>query len=186
MTTSEPLQHPSPSQLVWRHPAHAVSLGFGSGLWPLGPGTAGTLWGWASFLLIDLMIPSALWPGILVLALILGAWACGRTGTALGRTDHGAMVWDEIVAFWLVLSCLPRPSDPWFSSVSAGLADWQLQSLAFVLFRFFDIAKPPPIRALDALTTGGWGVMVDDLVAALFTLLSCALILRGLLFWGGL
>lgn len=87
-------------------------------------------------------------------------WACGVTGRALGASDHGGMVWDETVAFLVVLFFTP-----------AGL--WW-QACAFLVFRTFDIAKPPPIRYYERLFKGGWGVMVDDMVAAFYTLVVLA------------
>jgi phosphatidylglycerophosphatase A len=97
---------------------------------------------------------------VIVLALALGPWACARTADALGVADHGGIVWDEIVAFWIVLAVLPAT----FS--------WQLAG--FLLFRFFDIVKPPPIRWADTRIKGGTGVMLDDLMAAFYTLLVLA------------
>jgi phosphatidylglycerophosphatase A len=87
---------------------------------------------------------------------VLGVWACGVTGRALGQPDAGAMVWDETVAFLLVLFFTP--------------AEIYWQAFAFIVFRFFDIAKPPPIRYYERMFKGGWGVMVDDVMAAFYTL----------------
>jgi phosphatidylglycerophosphatase A len=146
--------------LLLAHPAHFIALGFGTGLAPVGPGTVGTL------LAIPLYSVLARWLGpIGVLGLVpalfaLGAWACGRTGRALGAADHPGMNWDEIVAFLLVLVFVPP-----------GLA-WQ--AAAFFAFRLFDIAKPPPIRYFDRTLKGGFGVMFDDLLAAFYTLLALA------------
>lgn len=167
-----------PREIFLRHPAHLMALGFGSGLSPIAPGTAGTLWAWASFVVLDWLMPNSLWFGILPVGFVLGIWACERTGRALGQSDHGAMVWDEVMAFWLVLFCLPHPADPNHFATSQGLSVWLLQAVAFGLFRFFDIMKPPPIKWVDEHCKGGWGVMADDLVAAAFTLLAVALLLR--------
>ncbi|MDO8812046.1 MAG: phosphatidylglycerophosphatase A [Gallionella sp.] len=150
----------------WRfllsHPAHLLSFGFGSGLARKAPGTFGTLvafplYGALSLRLTDLGILL-----VLVLAFALGVWVCDITGKALGVADYGGIVWDEIVAFLLVLFFIPP-----------GL-DWAL--LAFVLFRFFDIVKPPPIRYFDSNWHGGLGVMFDDLLAAGYALLCLAVI----------
>lgn len=141
--------------------SHLIALGFGSGLSPIAPGTVGTLWAWLAFVVLDHWLTPLAWGVVIVLGALVGAWACQRTGRDLGVPDHGAMVWDEIVAFWLVLLFAP-----------AGLA---AQFGAFVVFRFFDIVKPPPIRYLDARLKNGVGVMLDDLVAALFTLFLLAL-----------
>jgi len=154
---------PSPS-FAFSHPAHAIALGGGAGLSPVAPGTAGTLVAWPlGWYLTGLLSPPALL--VLLLAFFLfGVWACELTGRHLGVSDHGAMVWDEIVAFLLMLAILPRE-----------LA-WQLA--AFVLFRVFDVAKPPPIRWLERRFRGGFGVMIDDIVAAGMALLVLALFKR--------
>jgi phosphatidylglycerophosphatase A len=137
-----------------------VAFGFGSGLAPIMPGTVGTLVAWFLYGLAQPALPSAWLWAVIGVSFLLGCWACERTGQDLGVPDHGAMVWDEFVAFWLVLAVLP----PSFS--------WQLAG--FVVFRFFDMVKPPPIGWLDRRVKGGLGVMLDDLVAALFTLLLLA------------
>ncbi len=103
--------------------------------------------------------------GVILAGLYFGAWASHRTGPALGRPDSGHIVIDEMVAFWIVLVMLPD---------NVELPGLQ-HTIAFVLFRFFDIVKPPPIRWLDARINNGFGVMVDDLMAAFYTLLLFAL-----------
>jgi phosphatidylglycerophosphatase A len=170
--------HPTPADLVWKRPAHALSLGFGSGLFPAAPGTIATLWAWVVFLMIDPFVSDWAWALIFVAGLVLGAKACTITGLALGKTDSSNIVWDEILAFWLVLWCLPRLSDPAGFHTLGIMPEWLLQCLAFGLFRFFDIAKPAPIRMVDRRTRNGWGVMLDDLIAAGYTLLVCAVVLR--------
>jgi phosphatidylglycerophosphatase A len=146
------------------HPAHWVAFGFGAGLSPVAPGTAGTLAAWLAAWLAGpaLAAPEAL--AVIAVLFALGVWVCGITGRHLGIPDHGSMVWDEIVAFLLVLAIVP-----------ATLA-WQ--GAAFLLFRLFDIAKPPPIRWFEGRFKGGWGVMVDDLLAAAYTLLVLAAVKR--------
>jgi phosphatidylglycerophosphatase A len=143
-------------------PAHLLALGFGSGLSPWAPGTVGTLWAWLVYMVLEPVLGPAQWAAILPLALLAGIAACGSTARDLGVADHGGIVWDEIVAFWLVLVMVP-----------AGVA-WQLA--AFGLFRFFDIVKPPPIRYCDRNVKGGFGVMLDDLLAAGYTLLVLSLV----------
>ena len=138
-----------------------VALGFGSGLSPWAPGTVGTLWAWLSFVVLDSWLQPPHWAAVIAGGVALGAWACARTARDLGVADHGAIVWDEIVAFWLVLL------------VAGGGFGTQLA--AFALFRFFDIVKPPPIRHFDATLKNGFGVMFDDLLAACYTLLVLAL-----------
>jgi len=146
---------------VTAHPAHFVAFGFGAGLSPVAPGTAGTLLALPLYWLLKPNYGDFEFLGLIAAAFALGVWACGRTGRALGAPDHGGMVWDEIVAFWLVLLMVPD--------------ELAWQGAAFLLFRLFDIAKPPPIRQLDANLGGGFGVMLDDLVAACYALFALAL-----------
>lgn len=151
-------------RFTFAHPAHWLAFGFGAGLSPYAPGTAGTLVAWLAAWLVG--EPLATSAGLAAIAVLfaLGVWVCDLTGRHLGIPDHGAMVWDEIVAFLLVLAIVP-----------ATLA-WQ--SAAFALFRLFDIVKPQPIRWLEARFKGGWGVMADDLAAAAYTLLVLAAVKR--------
>ena len=134
------------------HPAHFIATGFGIGLVPFAPGTFGTLVGLAMFWLLATIMPPLAVAFLAIPLFFVGVWACDVTGRALGVADHGAMVWDEIVAF------LP------LAAVSS--ASPVLQLLAFVLFRIFDIWKPFPIRELEKRVKGGLGVMIDDAVAA--------------------
>ena len=150
-----------PLRFLFAHPAHFIALGFGSGLSPVAPGTAGTLAAWLLYPLVQRNFSDAGFLAFLLAAFILGIFACGRAGRALGVVDHGAIVWDEIVPFWLVLLMTP---DGWL---------WQLA--AFIWFRFFDITKPQPARWVDDHMKHGFGVMLDDLVAAGYTLLVLAL-----------
>ncbi len=145
-------------------PAHFVALGFGSGLWPKGPGTAGTLAGWLLFPFIRAPLSEPLFAGLLVACFLFGILACERTGRSLGVSDPGCIVWDEIVAIWLVLWLTP------------DTLLWQ--AVAFGLFRFFDIVKPQPIRWVDTHAHGGFGVMIDDILAAGYTLLVLAILVR--------
>jgi phosphatidylglycerophosphatase A len=151
-------------RLLLSHPSHFVALGFGSGLAPKGPGTAGTLAAWLVYPLLRGNLGDGAMLGFLAASFFFGILACERTGRALGVADHGAIVWDEVVAFWLVLFFTP-----------AGLL-WQ--AVAFGLFRFFDIVKPPPIRWVDERTRGGLGVMLDDLLAAGYSLLVLAIVVK--------
>lgn len=155
------------ASFMLRHPAHAIAMGFGSGLSPKAPGTVGSLWGWASWLLIhnSLSIPAQ--AVLILVSLGLGWWACTLTARNMGVSDPGAIVWDEIVAMWMIL----------FLIMPAG---FMTQMSAFLLFRFFDAAKPGPVAWADRLFKGfgwrgGFGILFDDLVAALCTLLVLAL-----------
>lgn len=152
---------PNPGlRFVFSHPAHFIAFGGGVGLLPSAPGTFGTLLAFPLFYLLEPRL--APWTFLVfILALFwLGAWACAVTGRALGVADHGGMVWDEVVAFLLVLFFIP----------TTGY--WQ--GFAFLLFRLFDIFKPPPIRYYDRMLKNGFGVMWDDLLAAGYTLLILA------------
>ena len=172
-TATAPLR---PSARFMRgHLAHWVALGFGSGLSRWAPGTVGTLWAWAAYVVADRWLSTAQLGWVIAASLPLGWWACTRTAQHLGTADPGAIVWDEVVAFWLVL---------WLV-MPAGLLG---QAVAFGLFRYFDAAKPGPVGWADRagkLRPGeaigwrqGWGILFDDLVAALCTLLVIALWLR--------
>jgi phosphatidylglycerophosphatase A len=150
-----------------QNPLHWMAMGFGSGLSPKAPGTVGTLWAWVAYLVLQLWLsPQAI--GILIAVSIpLGWWACTATARNMGIADPGSIVWDEIVAFWIIL-WLVMPAGFWG------------QLIAFALFRYFDAAKPQPVRWADRCFKGfgwggGWGIMWDDLVAAFCTLLVIAL-----------
>jgi phosphatidylglycerophosphatase A len=149
---------PSPG-FVFSHPAHAIAFGFGAGLAPVAPGTAGSLLGWAVGWGLGAVHP-AIFFSTIVAFFVVGLWACEVTGRNLGVADHGGMVWDEVVAFMLVLAIVPR-EPAW-------------QAGAFVAFRFFDIVKPPPIRHFERRYGGGFGVMGDDVVAAAYAVLALA------------
>jgi len=181
MNAPQGLRPPVPSEprpAGWRfmlaHPAHMLALGFGAGLSPKAPGTVGTLWAWLSFALLQPHLDALQWAWLLAGALLLGWWACTVTARHLAVADPGAIVWDEIVAFWLVL-WLVAPAGFWG------------QLWAFGLFRYFDAAKPGPVAWADQrfkLARGrsigwqqGWGILFDDLVAALCTLLVIALVI---------
>jgi phosphatidylglycerophosphatase A len=140
------------------HPAHFLALGFGAGLSPKAPGSVGTLVAFPLFWLLAPASPASpfYWAWLAVF-LAVGVWACEVTGRDLGVHDHGGMVWDEIAAFLMVLPFAP-----------AGPLGCLL---AFALFRLFDIWKPFPIGWLDARVAGGLGVMLDDVLAAVYAIL---------------
>jgi phosphatidylglycerophosphatase A len=165
-TASIALPRRPDGRFMRQHPAHWIALGFGSGLPRNAPGTCGTIFAWLLFVLADRWLQGAAWAVVIVATVGLGAWAAQRTGAALGVADSSHIVIDEIAAFWIVLAMLPAGSS------------LPMQLSAFVLFRFFDIVKPPPIRQLDQRIKNGFGVMLDDLVAAFYTLLVIALVLR--------
>ncbi len=160
--------HPT-SVFMRSHPAHLLALGFGSGLPRIMPGTFGTLFGWLSFNVLTWRFPEVFtpwtWAFLISVGFMLGIWACNVTGRNLGVADHGSMVWDEIVAIWLVLLFV-TPASP------------SMQLAAFLIFRLFDMAKPPPIRQIERRFKDGFGVMIDDLVAAFLTLLVIAVCVR--------
>lgn len=146
------------------HPSHFIALGFGSGLAPKAPGTFGTLLGWLLFPALSWSMSDAVLLGMLVVLFIGGVLAADRAGRALGVPDHGSIVWDEMVAIWLVLVFTPDT--------------FLWQAVAIALFRFFDIVKPPPVRNVEAAFKGGFGVMIDDIVAAAYALLVLAVLVR--------
>jgi phosphatidylglycerophosphatase A len=168
MTTPEPARiavaKPN-AHFMLSHPAHLIAQGFGSGLSPVMPGTSGTLLAWLSFALLSARWPQIFtplnWAIIIAGGFLVGIWACHETGNHLGVSDHGSMVWDEIIAFWLVLLVL--------TPAGTGTQFW-----AFVWFRVFDMTKPPPIRNFERRFKRGFGVMADDILAAFFTLLLFA------------
>lgn len=169
-----PIARPG-AAFLWSHPAHAIALGFGSGLSPKAPGTAGTLWAWLCFVVLQLWLTPTQMAWVVALSLPLGWWACTVCARDMRVRDPGSIVWDEVAAFWLVLWVL------W-------PAGWITQLAAFALFRFFDAVKPGPVGWADQLFHAvdverdrhGWsktglGIMLDDLVAAGCTLLVFAL-----------
>jgi len=148
-------------RFVFEHPAHLIAFTGGVGLAPQAPGSFGTLAALPIFYLLSPRLDDVQFLGILTLAWWIGVWACQRTGRDLGMADHGGMVWDETIAFLLVLVLIPKT------------LLWQ--AFAFLLFRLFDIAKPQPIRYFDVVLKNGFGVMFDDLLAAGYTLLALAI-----------
>jgi len=166
---------------VFNKPSRALAFGLGSGLAPFAPGTAGTLWAWAIFLLGEYFLSTGALLWIISVGIILGCWICGQVSEELGKKDFGGIVWDEVVAFWLVLIVIMP-------------ANIEIQILAFALFRFFDAVKPGPIGMIDRhfkyleshsdSSTSSWkqimwrgfGIIADDLAAAIFTLITIALL----------
>jgi len=168
------------SRFLLSHPAHFMALGFGSGMSRIAPGTVATLWAWAVYLVFSIWLQPREIGVVIAISTLIGWWACTVTADHLLEKDPGAIVWDEIVAFWLVLIFI-MPANIW------------MQVIAFALFRFFDAAKPGPIGMIDRhfknaagdndqrstypqIIWRGFGIMVDDLAAAFCTLLVMALI----------
>ena len=151
------------SPRLLRDPVHFLALGFGSGLAPVAPGTAGTLVG---VLLDPLLRPLGIELRVVLVALMFlaGIWLCGQSAQRLGVHDHPAIVWDEIVGYLALMLVLP--------------GGWTWALAGFLVFRLFDIWKPWPIRQLDHAVEGGFGIMLDDLVAAAWG----ALLLLGIMF----
>ena len=148
------------------HPAHWIALGFGSGLSRVAPGTVGTLWAWLSFWWLQQHLNVAQIGALIAVSVLVGWWACTVTAQHMGVADPGSIVWDEVVAFWLIL---------WLVMPTGFVG----QLAAFALFRFFDAVKPAPVAWADQLFKGfgwrgGWGIIFDDLVAAGCTLLVIA------------
>ncbi len=142
---------------VYRHPAHFIAFSGGLGLSPKAPGTIGTLIAFPIFWVLDHYLHPIHLLLLIDIFFILGISVCSITGRTLGVSDYGGIVWDETVAFLLVLYFTP--------------SGWIWQITAFLLFRIFDIIKPQPIRYYDKHLKNGFGVMFDDLIAAFFTLL---------------
>jgi phosphatidylglycerophosphatase A len=149
------------------HPAHFIALGFGAGLSRVAPGTVGTLWAWLAYLVLQQWLAPAVIGLVIAAGTVVGWWACTVTARHMRVADPGSIVWDEVLAFWLVL---------WLAMPMG----WWGQFVAFALFRFFDAAKPGPVAWADSLFKGfgwrgGWGILWDDFVAAFCTLLVIAL-----------
>lgn len=160
---SSPPFRPSPdARWVFGNAWRILAFGFGSGLLRPAPGTWGTLLAWLLWVVLLEGRSDVFVGGLLIVSFVIGCIACERTGRALGEPDYGGMVWDEIVAFWLVLWLTPP-------SLIA-------QTVAFVVFRAFDIVKPQPVRYFDARFKGGFGVMWDDIVSAVYSLLVMAVL----------
>ena len=145
----------------WRNPIHLLAFGFGSGAASFAPGTWGTVAALAPYYFLqDLtLLPYLL---VIVVSFFAGIYICGQTSKDLGVHDHGGIVWDEFVGLWITLIVVP--------------AGWQWVFLGFVLFRIFDIAKPWPIRWADKQVSGGFGIMLDDVLAGIYAWIVLQLI----------
>ncbi|PID48740.1 MAG: phosphatidylglycerophosphatase A [Proteobacteria bacterium] len=149
------------SKTILSSPIHFIAFGFGSGLSPIAPGTVGTLAAIPLYLVLaQLSLPVYLM--LLLVAAISGIWVCGASSQALGVHDHGGIVWDEFVGFWITMMAAPT--------------GWYWIAIGFVLFRVFDICKPWPIAWADQQVHGGMGIMLDDILAGLYALLLMQLL----------
>lgn len=153
-------QTPTFKQLI-RNPVHLLAFGFGSGLAKKAPGTAGTLMAVPIYYGLFGLGANVYLVSLVVISL-LGIWICGKTADDIGIHDHGGIVWDEIAGYLLTMLWVPLT--------------WMNIVLGFVLFRLFDILKPWPINLLDRHVKGGFGIMVDDILAGLMAALCLYLI----------
>ncbi len=152
---------PGAARRLLRHPAGWIATGFGSGLAPVAPGTVGSLAALLPWLALrELPLPAYL--AVVLLAFVLGVWACDWTIRRLGVEDPGLVVWDEFVGIWIALAALPE--------------HWGFIVVGFALFRLFDIAKPWPVGWADRRIKGGLGTMLDDVLAGLYALAAVQLL----------
>lgn len=147
---------------VWRNPVHFLAFGLGSGAVPKAPGTFGTLAAVPLWYLLA-QTPLTIYLLLVLLAFVIGIWLCGRTSRDLGVHDHGGIVWDEFVGYWITMIAVP--------------VDWVWAVAGFILFRLFDILKPWPIGPVDKRVHGGLGIMLDDVLAGIMA----AAVLHGLI-----
>ena len=137
------------------NPIHLLAVGLGSGMSPIMPGTMGSAMAIPLWLLFDGLQPYLYWV-LIVVAFIFGCFLCQKTSDDTHTHDSGHIVWDEFVGMWITLFFIPQISILWIA-------------IAFVAFRVFDMAKPWPIRWFDKRVPGGFGIMVDDVIAAIFS-----------------
>ncbi|MBN2689064.1 MAG: phosphatidylglycerophosphatase A [Gammaproteobacteria bacterium] len=140
--------------LLYRRTIILLATGFGSGLSPIMPGTCGTLIAIPIYLILR-QLPQWLYLGIILAFFLFGIWLCQQVTEMLGEHDHPSIVWDEIVGYLFTMALAPN--------------SWILILAGFLLFRLFDIWKPWPIRNCDKKIAGGFGIMLDDLLAALYS-----------------
>ncbi|HGJ5898121.1 phosphatidylglycerophosphatase A [Arsenophonus apicola] len=149
------------SRLKLSNPWHLLATGFGSGLSPIIPGTMGSLAAIPFWLLMYWLLPVWLCWLIILFGFAVGIVICQRTSDDMQVHDHGSIVWDEFIGMWMTLMAIP-------------LVNWQWVLIAFVLFRFFDMLKPWPIGWFDRQVGGGLGIMLDDIIAAIFAIVIIA------------
>lgn len=176
MTASQHEVPKAPPRLILSTPEHFIAYGLGAGLAPKAPGTFGTLVGLPLWFLLHGLVPNPIHYLLVCLILfVFGCWVCGESARLLGLHDAPGIVFDEIVGF--LLTCFPLLFLP------AHAPRWPWLIAAFLLFRVFDILKPWPIRWLDQKVKGGFGIMVDDALAAVFAALCLFALLAILLSW---
>jgi phosphatidylglycerophosphatase A len=144
------------NKAILANPIHLLAFGFGAGLSPKAPGTVGTVVAVLIYLVLPSM-PPVIYAGLILLSFVFGIWICGKTAEDLGVHDHGGIVWDEFVGYWITMFMAP------------GGLFWVL--LGFVLFRLLDIFKPWPIKWADKELAGGLGIMLDDVLAGIMAAL---------------
>ena len=154
-----------------KNPWHLLATGFGSGLSPVIPGTMGTLAAVPFYLLLA-QFSFSVYLVIVVLAAFVGVKICQKTADDMGVHDHGAIVWDEFVGFWMTMSGIQYAGE--------GIGDWHWLLAGFILFRFFDMVKPWPICWLDRHVKGGFGIMIDDIVAGVMACIVLCLLMFGI------
>lgn len=145
-------------KITLKTPWQFLASGFGSGLSPIAPGTMGTLAAMPFWLLFATYLPLWAYLAVIVLAFFAGIVICQKASDELGVHDHGGIVWDEFVGLWITMIAVP--------------ISWPNAILGFLLFRFFDVLKPWPIKLIDEKVNGGFGIMLDDVLAAIFALIT--------------
>ena len=160
---SESPSRPHPSPDFRGHPVQFLAFGFGSGLAPKAPGTAGTVLAIPLYLVIA-QFSLLQYTAVVLVAAVIGVWICGVASRQLEVHDHPGIVWDEFVGFWITMWALPT--------------DWIWVLAGFAVFRLYDIVKPWPVSVLDRRVGGGFGIMVDDVLAGVMACLTLHIVLR--------
>ncbi len=149
---------------VWRNPVHFLAFGLGSGAAPWAPGTVGTAAAVIPYLLWIQFLSPVWFLVLLAVTFVIGVWLCERTSEDLGVHDHSGIVWDEFVGYWLTMFLAPQ--------------GWEWALVGFVLFRFFDVLKPWPVKWADRRVAGGFGIMIDDVLAGIYAWICMLILIR--------
>ncbi len=149
---------------MWRNPVHFLAFGLGSGAAPWAPGTVGTAAAVIPYLLWIQYLSPAWFLVLLAVTFVIGVWLCERTSEDLGVHEHSGIVWDEFVGYWLTMFLAPQ--------------GWEWALVGFVLFRFFDVLKPWPVKWADRRVAGGFGIMVDDVLAGVYAWIGMQILIR--------